>query len=166
MVLFVRTTLPVRRAFGNIDMGGVLIGRWRAGSGRRTARQAKPGRYSAKVLACGSLLLSCLIVAGMATQTAFAEIAAPAATRVADSEKEQGKPGVAQPSQTQKSEPGTVLRQHEVQNPAAEATVQMPEARRSSHEAQDLLVPKLVLPGDLAKKIGQKIWLNETGGKS
>jgi hypothetical protein len=25
---------------------------------------------------------------------------------------------------------------------------------------------RLVLPGDLAKKIAQKIWLNETGGKS
>jgi hypothetical protein len=148
-----------------MDMGGDFIGRWRAGSGRRTARQAKPGQYSAKVLACGSLLLSCVIVAGMATQTALAEIAAPAATRVADNEKEQGEPGVAQPSQTQNSEPETVLGQPEVQKPAPEAAVQMPEARKSSHEAKDLPVPQLVLPGDLAKKIGQKIWLNETGGK-
>jgi hypothetical protein len=148
-----------------MDMGGDFIGRWRAGSGRRTARQAKPGRYSAKVLACGSWLLSCVIVAGMATQTALAEIAAPAATRVADNAKEQGEPGVAQPSQTQKSEPETVLRRPEVQKPAPEAAVQMPEARKSSHEAKDLPVPQLVLPGDLAKKIGQKIWLNETGGK-
>lgn len=146
-------------------MGGDFIGRWRAGSGRRTARQAKPGQYSAKVLACGSLLLSCVIVAGMATQTALAEIAAPAATRVADNEKEQGGPGVAQASRTPKSEPETVLRQPGVQKPAPEAAVQMPEARKSSHEAKDLHVPQLVLPGDLAKKIGQKIWLNETGGK-
>ena len=146
-------------------MGGDFIGRWRAGSGRRTARQAKNGQYSAKVLACGSLLLSCVIVAGMATQTALAEIAAPAATRVADNAKEQGGPGVAQASRTQKSEPETVLRQPEVQKPAPEAAVQMPEARKSSHEAKDLPVPQLVLPGDLAKKIGQKIWLNETGGK-
>jgi hypothetical protein len=155
-----------------MDMGGDFIGRWRAGSGRRTARQAKPGRYSAKVLACGSLLLSCVIVAGMATQTALAEIAAPDATRVADNEKEQGGPGVAQASRTPKSEPETVLRQPEVQKPAPEvqkpapeAAVQMPEARKSSPEARDLPVPQLVLPGDLAKKIGQKIWLNETGGK-
>ena len=146
-------------------MGGDFIGRWRAGSGRRTARQAKPGQYSAKVLACGPLLLSCVIVAGMATQTALAEIAAPAATRVADNEKEQGGPGAAQASRTQKPEPETVLRQPEVQKPAPEAAVQMPEARKSSHEAKDLPVPQLVLPGDLAKKIGQKIWLNETGGK-
>jgi hypothetical protein len=146
-------------------MGGDFIGRRRAGSGRRTARQAKPGQYSAKVLACGSLLLSCVIVAGMATQTALAEIAAPAATRVADNEKEQGGPGVAQASHPQKPEPETVLRQPEVQKPAPEAAVQMPEARKSSHEAKDLPVPQLVLPGDLANKIGKKIWLNETGGK-
>ena len=81
-----------------MDMGGDFIGRWRAGSGRRTARQPKPGQYSAKVLACGSLLLSCVIVAGMATQTALAEIAAPASTRVAANDKEQGGPGVAQAS--------------------------------------------------------------------
>jgi hypothetical protein len=146
-------------------MGGDFIGRWRAGRGIRTAREAKPGQYSAKVLACGSLLLSCVIVAGMATQTALAEMAAPAATRVADNEKEQGGPGAAQASRTQKSEPETVLRRPEVQKPAPDAAVQMPEARKSSHEAKDLPVPQLVLPGDLAKKIGQKIWLNETGGK-
>jgi hypothetical protein len=157
-------------------MGGDFIGRQRAG-GRRTARQVKPGQYSAKVLACGSLLLSCVIVAGMATQTALADIAAPAATRVADSEKEQGGLGVAQASRTQKSEPETVLQQPEVQKPAPEvqkpapeAAVPMPEPRKSSPEAKsleakDLPVPQLVLPGDLAKKIGQKIWLNETGGK-
>lgn len=102
----------------------------------------------------------------MATQTALAEIAAPPATRVADNEKEQGEPGVPQPSHTQKLEPETVPRQPEVQKPVPETAVQMPEARKSSHEAKDLPVPQLVLPGDLARKIGQKIWLNETGGKS
>ena len=164
-MFFDSTTLPVRLAFGNMDMGGDFMGRRHAGNGRRTARQAKPGQYSAKVLACGSLLLSCVIVAGMATQTALAEMAAPAATRFADNEKDQGGPGVAQASRTQKPEPETVPRQPEVQNPAPEAAVQMPEARKSSHEAKDLPVPQLVLPGDLAKRIGQKIWLNETGGK-
>ena len=87
------------------DMGGDFIGRWRAGSGRRTARQAKPGQYRAKVLACGSLLLSCVIVAGMATQTALAQTAAPAATRVADNEKAQGGPGVAQASRRRSRNP-------------------------------------------------------------
>ncbi|KRR22729.1 hypothetical protein [Bradyrhizobium retamae] len=144
-------------------MGGDFIGRWPARSGRRTARQARPGAYSAKALACGSWLLSCVIVAGMATQTALAETAAPAATRVADNEKEQDGPGAAQASRTQKPKPD--LRQNEVQKPAPEAAVQMPEARKSSHDAKDLPVPQFVLPDDLAKKIGQKIWLNETGGK-
>jgi hypothetical protein len=121
-------------------MGGDFMGRWRAGSCRRTARQAKPGHHSAKVLACGPLLLWCVIVTGMATQTALAKTAAPAAK--------------------------TVLRQPEVPKPAPEAAVRMPDAGKSSHEAKDLPVPQLVLPGDLARKIGQKIWLNETGGRS
>jgi hypothetical protein len=121
------------------------------------------------VLACGSWLLSCVIVAGIPTQTALAETAAPSAARVADNEKEQSGPGAAQASRTQKSESEPVLRQNEVQKPAPEAAVQMPEARKPSQEAKDLPkdlpVPQIVLPGDLAKKIGQKIWLNETGGK-
>jgi hypothetical protein len=125
------------------------MGCWPAGCGRRAARQAKAGRLGAKVLACTSWLLACVIVAGPATQTAVAETAAPSATRVSD---------------------------NEVQKPAPEAAAQMPEVRKSSPEAQksearnseakDLPVPQLVLPDDLAKKIGQKIWLNETGGKS
>jgi hypothetical protein len=149
-----------------MDMGGDLIGRWRAGRGRRAARPAQPGRSGAKLLACGSLLLWCVIVAGMATRTALAEIAGPAATRVADNEKAQGEPGVAQPSRTQKPEPETVPRQPEVRKPAPEAAVQMPDAPKSSPEARDLPVPQFVLPGDLARKIGERIWLNETGGKS
>ena len=152
-------------------MGGYFIGRWHAGSGGRTARQAKPAQSSAKALACRSWLLSCVLVAGMATQTAWAETAAPAMTgAAADSEKEQGTSGVAPASRPPKQEPETVLRQPEVQKPAPEAAVQMPEARKSSPEAvnleaKDLPVPQFVLPDDLAKKIGQKIWLNETGGK-
>jgi hypothetical protein len=128
-------------------MGGDVMGCWPAGCGRRAARQAKGGACSAKALACTSWLLACVIVAGPATQTASAETAAPSATRVSD----------------------------EVQKPAPEAAAQMPEVRKSSPEAQksearnseakDLPVPELVLPDDLAKKIGQKIWLNETGGK-
>jgi hypothetical protein len=163
-----------------MDMGGDLIGRRPAGGGRSTARQAKGGLYSAKALACGSWLLACVIVAGMATQTASAETAAPAATGVADSQKDQAGPGVAQASRTPKSEPEAVLRQNEVQKPAPEAAVQTPEVRKPSPEARtseaknleaknleakDLPVPQLVLPGDLAKQIGQKIWLNETGGR-
>ena len=160
-------------------MGGDFIGRWRAGGGRRTARQAKGGRCSAKALAGGSLLLSWVIVAGMATQTALAETAAPAAAR-ADNDKAQDGPGAVQAPRTQKPESETVLQPNEGQKPAPEAAVQMPDAPKSSPEAKNLEakdlaaksletknlpVPQLVLPDDLAKKIGQKIWLNETGGK-
>src|SRR5258705_2834652 len=109
--------------------------------------------------------MSCVIDAGMAMQTALAETAAPATTGVANSEKDQGGPGVEHASQTQRSDPERVLRRREGQKPAPEGAVQMPEARKSSHEAKDLPVPQLVLTGDLANKIGQKIWLNETGGK-
>jgi hypothetical protein len=121
-------------------MGGDFIGAWRAASSTRTARQTKSGPSGAKVMACGSWLLSCVIVAGMATQAALAESAAPAATRIADNEKESA------------------------------SAVPVPEARKSSPEARDstkdLPIPQLVLPADLAKKIGQTIWLNETGGRS
>src|SRR4051794_8280710 len=119
-----------------MDMGGDFIGRRRAGSGRRTARQAKPGRYNAKVLACGSLLLAWVIVAGMATQTALAQTAAPAATRVADNEKDQAGPGVAQASRTPKSEPETVLRQPEVQKAAPEVQKAAPEVQKAAPEVQ------------------------------
>ena len=151
-------------------MGGYFIGRRRAGGGRRMARQAKAGLCSAKVLACGAWLLSYAIVAGMATPTAWAETAAPATTGVAtDSQKEQGTSGAAPASRTPRPEPETVLRQPEAPKPAPEAAVQMPDAQKSNREgkdlAKDLPVPQLVLPDDLAKKIGQKIWLNETGGK-
>jgi len=149
-------------------MGGDFMGRWHAGSGRRTARQATPERRGAKVTARGAWLLACVMVAGMATPTAWAQTAAPAA---------QGEPGAAPASQTPKPEPETALRPPEVQKPAPEAAVQLPEARKPGQEpkdlakdlskssAKDLPVPQLVLPGDLANKIGQKIWLNETGGK-
>lgn len=165
MLLFAPTILLVRLAFGNMDMGGDFMSRWHAGGGTGTARPTKSAPYSTKVLACGSWLLWSVIVAGMATQTALAEIAAPAATRGADNEKEQDGPGVAPASRTPQSEPETVLRQNEVQKPAPEAAVQTPEARQPSNEAKNLTVPQLVLSGDLAKKIGQKIWLNETGGR-
>jgi len=41
----------------------------------------------------------------------------------------------------------------------------MPEARKSSTR-QGFTCTTARLAGDLAKKIGQKIWLNETGGKT
>jgi hypothetical protein len=125
-------------------MGGDFIGRRPAGSGGRTLRRAKRGQWSAKALACGSWLLSCVIVAGMAAQTARAETDAPAA------------PEAAVQTEARTSS-------HEAKSLEAKSL----EARNSEAKdpAKDLPVPQLVLPDDLAKKIGQKIWLNETGGK-
>jgi len=65
------------------------------------------------------------------------------------------KPGpntVASPSDAQTSGPET------------EAAVRRPEAQELHSKANGLAVPQLVLPADLAKKVGQKIWQNETGG--
>jgi hypothetical protein len=59
---------------------------------------------------------------------------------------------VAPPSEAQTSRPET------------EAVVRQPEAQKSGRKATDLAVPQLVLPADVAKKVGQRIWLNETNG--
>ncbi len=128
-------------------MGGYFVGRRRAESGRRTARPAK-GEPRANALA-GSWLLSCFIVAGMAAPTARAETAPPATAGIADTEKKPRESAGAPASHTPKPKGETVL----------------PDVRKSSAETRDLAVPQLVLPDELAKKIGQKIWLNETGGK-
>ena len=117
-------------------MGCDFIDGWRAGGGGRTAQLVKGGPYSAKGLACSAWLLACVIVAGLATQTALAET--PAATGVADPEKEPGGPGAARASRTQKPEPETALQPNEVQKPAPEAAVQTPDAQKSSLEAKDL----------------------------
>ena len=42
--------------------------------------------------------------------------------------------------------------------------MRQPEAQKSGRKATDLAVPQLVLPADVAKKVGQRIWLNETNG--
>ena len=42
--------------------------------------------------------------------------------------------------------------------------MRQPEAQKSGRKATDLAVPQLVLPADVAKKVSQKIWLNETNG--
>ncbi|MET0675861.1 MAG: hypothetical protein ABW175_08690, partial [Bradyrhizobium sp.] len=150
-------------------MGGYVIGRRRAGGSRRMAPQAHGGPCGMKMLACRSWLLWGVIAAGIAPPAAWAETAAPAATRAADTEKEPGETGAAQPSRAPKVEPETVLRQPEAPKPAPAAAVQVPDAKKPGPEARDLArdvaIPQLVLPGDLAKKIGERIWLNETGGR-
>ena len=42
--------------------------------------------------------------------------------------------------------------------------MRQPEAQKSGRKATDLAVPQLVLPADVAKKVSQRIWLNETNG--
>ena len=66
----------------------------------------------------------------------------------------------------QKSKPDIVAPPSEPQisKPETEAVGRRPEAQKSSREAADFAVPQLVLPADVAKKVGHQIWLNETGG--
>lgn len=120
-------------------MGGYLTRRRHAGGGGRMVRQARGRTRNARALACGTWLASCVIVAGMATPATWAQTVTPAATD---------------------SKPPT---------PAPAAAVQAPDAPTSGlatkDAGKDLAVPQLVLPPDLAKKIGHRIWLNETGGR-
>jgi len=122
-----------------MDMGGYLTRRRHAGGGGRVARQATGGPRRARALACGTWLVSFVIVAGVATPAGWAQTVTPAATD---------------------SKPPT---------PAPAAAVQIPDAPTSGlaakESSKDLPVPQFVLPADLAKKIGHKIWLNETGGR-
>jgi hypothetical protein len=118
----------------------------------------------------------------MAGQAAAADNAARVARHVVDNEKDQGEREVAPPARTQQ-DPETAMRQPEVpttgpnvsapspeaQKPASKAAAPRPDTQKSSPEAKsaaakDLAVPQLVLSADMARKIGQKIWLNETGG--
>jgi len=158
-----------------------LIGDWRAPRGMTLARQRRPERPSWRELACG-LLLSCVVGTAMTGQVAAADNAARVARHVVDNEKEQGEREVAPPVRTQQV-PETVMRQPEAptatpnvgaplpeaSKPAAEAAEPRPDAQKSSLKAggpaaKDLAVPQLMLSADMARKIGQKIWLNETGG--
>jgi hypothetical protein len=76
-------------------------------------------------------------------------------------------PNVAVPSsEEQKSGPDAVAPPSDGQTskPETKAVVPQPEAQKSSRKATDLAVPQLVLPADVAKAVGQKIWLNESDG--
>jgi hypothetical protein len=50
--------------------------------------------------------------------------------------------------------------------PETEAVVRQPEAQKSGRKATDLAVPQLVLAADVAKKVSQRIWLNENKRQS
>jgi hypothetical protein len=126
---------------------GDFDGSQRAAGG--SARQAKAERYSWWALACGSLLLSCVVVP-MTGQIAWADDEAAITTGVVDSEKAQDERDVAPPPEAQKPEP--------------EKAAGQPEPPSSRGKSTDFVAPQLVLPADVAKKVGQKIWFNETAG--
>jgi hypothetical protein len=126
---------------------GDFDGSQRAAGG--SARQAKAERYSWWALACGSLLLSCVVVP-MTGQIAWADNEAPITAGVVDSDKAQDDRDVAPLPEAQKPEP--------------EKAAGQPEPQSSRGKFTDFVAPQLVLPADVAKKVGQKIWFNETAG--
>lgn len=158
---------------------GDFDGSRRAASRSVTARQAKLERYDWWALARVSLLLCCVILPATG-QIARADNATPNVTGGVDNAKKQDerdvaplpdaqaskpetetvvqRPGASEPrpdidmpaSETQKSEPKTAARQ--------------PEDRTSRGKSTDFIAPQLVLSADVARKVGQKIWFNETGG--
>ncbi|WP_407156687.1 hypothetical protein [Bradyrhizobium sp. STM 3557] len=118
----------------------------------------------------------------MAGQAAAADNAARIARHVVDNEKGRAERELVPPAQTQQ-DAETAMRQPEApttglsvsapspepQKPAPEAAEPKRDAQKSGLKAnapaaKDLAVPPLVLSADMARKIGQKIWLNETGG--
>ena len=160
----------------------------------RAAHQAKHRWTYRWVPACGALLLSCVIAAVIIAQTASTENAARAATKVTDKKKKQVKHGASPRTKAQTPKPDAAVQKPEAQEPKPNAAVPLPEeqksgpdavappsdaqtskpetktvapqpeAQKSSRKATDLAVPQLVLPADVAKAVGQKIWLNESDG--
>jgi hypothetical protein len=152
-------------------MAGDFIGYRRSDSGLTTGRlQAKgPRWYSWLVPICISLLVVCGIVV-LISQTASTDEASPRATSVVDQshehkrgELDDGCPGVPCPQ--------LVVQLFEAQKSGPEMVVPLPEAQKSGRDANVDAVgsmrsalPQLVLPADVANKVGHKIWINETRG--
>ncbi|WP_423968059.1 hypothetical protein [Bradyrhizobium sp.] len=89
------------------------------------------------------------------------DIAVPA------SEAQKLKPAVAMATpEAQKSKPAIVVPPSEPQPSKLEreAVARPPEAQQAG-KAADFAVPQLVMSADAVKKVGQKIWLNETAGR-
>jgi hypothetical protein len=174
--------LPVGLALGLMDMGDDVASGSRVVCGRTEAQQERTERSILRELACTSLLLSCVFGTVMAGQAAAADNGARIARHVVDNEKGQSERDLAPPPQTQRV-PETTMRQPqapttglnvsapspEASTPALEAAEPKSDAQKSSLKAEgpaakDRSVPQLVLSADMARKIGQKIWLNEAGG--
>ena len=138
-------------------MAGVFIGYRRSDSGLTTGRlQAKrPRWYSWLVPICISLLVVCGIVV-LISQTASTDEASARAMSVVDQshehkrgELDDGCPGVPCPQ--------LVVQLSEAQKSGRDANVDAVGTMRSA-------LPQLVLPADVANKVGHKIWINETRG--
>src|SRR5262245_44130803 len=166
----------------------------RSDSGGTTGRlQAKgPRWYSWLVPTCTSRLVVCGIVFVLVSQTALTDNASPRATSFVNNqshehklgERDDGCPGVPCPElvvqlpETQKSGPQMVAPLPEAQKSGSEIVVPLPqgqksgsemvvplpEAQKSEPEMMRFALPQLVLPADVANKVGHKIWINETGG--
>ena len=138
-------------------MAGDFIGYRRSDSGLTTGRlQAKgPRWYSWLVPICISLLVVCGIVV-LISQTASTDEASARAMSVVDQshehkrgELDDGCPGVPCPQ--------LVVQLSEAQKSGRDANVDAVGTMRSA-------LPQVVLPTDVANKVGHKIWINETRG--
>ena len=151
-------------------MAGDFIRYQRPDRGRTTGRlQAKgPRWYSWSVPLCISLPVVCGIAFVPIRQTVFTDN--PRATSVVENqhehkqgERDDGCPSVPCPE--------LVVQLPEAQKSGPEM-VPLPEAQKSGHEpnvgamgtTEMASLQQFVLPADAAKKVGHKIWINETGG--
>jgi hypothetical protein len=158
---------------------GDFDGSRRAASRSVTARQAKLERYDWCAMARVSLLFCCVILPATG-QIARADNETPTVTGGVDNAKKQDERDLAPPPEAQASKPETetVVRQpgasgpepdigmpaSETQKSEPKTAARQPEDRTSSGKSTDFVAPQLVLSADVARKVGQKIWFNETGG--
>src|SRR5262249_51597671 len=169
-----------------------FIGCRRSDSNGTTGQlQAKrPRWHSCRVPICISLLVLYGIVFVLISQTASADNASQRATSAVDNQSHEHKQGerddsclnvscpelVVEPPEAQKSGAETVVPLPEAQKSGAETVVPPPEAQKPGGESNvgavgttemttlRYALPQLALPADVGRKVGHKIWLNETGG--
>jgi hypothetical protein len=162
----------------------------RSASGGRTARLQATGpiwyRWWAPIFV--SLLLACVIAVLLIQQIASTESTAQAVPSVVAGEQTQGERDEGCPSgrcqgtvappepqkpaadmivpapEPQKSGPEMVAPAPEPQKSSPEMIAPSPEPPKAARKAHGSGLPQLVLPADVAKRVGHRIWLNESGG--